>query len=216
MAIIKDREGLEVFKRLTGKRLRAARVSAGLRPEVAAARLGHKGITQISLAESGDRVPPLHEMKKLALLYGVPMDYLVGIHDDPIADPTETNQGVITAAISESVKDVMGRMATALSEHAGVAIAGHRVDRINLKELCQLGEEATRAMRRMRELNPDFDEDVRGASTLDRVLARMGKIAQEAGERIAREESRTESIDREIRLAEIDDKVQQFCLSLVV
>ena len=216
MAIIKDLEGLEAFKLQTGKRLKAARVSSGRSLEDAARVLGHRGCTQISLAESGKRIPPLHEAMKLARLYGVAMDYLVGIHDDPIADPIETNQAVITCAIADSVKDVMRRLTVALSEHAGVAIAGHRHDRINLKELCQLGEEAGRSLQRMRDLNPSFDDDVRGAANLERVLTKMSKVAAEAMERIRREERRAESIEREIRLTDIDDGVKQFCLSLVV
>lgn len=212
MAIIKDRTGLEARQKIVGKRLSSARKMSRLRQEDAANAIGHKGITQISLAEDGKRMLPFWEIIKLCELYAVPLDWVAGRIDDPLADPMETNQGVILNAVTVSMKGCFETFTRAMSEHTAVAISGHRQDRMDLKELCALGAQCREQLKRIKELNPEFEEDWRGSAALDKSLRRMDLIAGLASKRIVAEESILSEIDKVMRTEEIGPNAQQFML----
>lgn len=215
MAIELDKEGKVQLQKILGKRLRAARKAARMSDLEVAKIVGHKELTQVSLWESGDRMPPHHTLVKLAIAFAVSTDYLYGIHNDPIADPTETNQGVIVNAISSSMAGCFEKFTAAISEHAAVTIAGFGTDRSQLRSMCEaaLGLEA--ALDRFKELNPHFEEDMRGSARLATLVASMVKMGGEFERRLNWERQSIEVIDREIRVAEMHENAEQFMLSFV-
>lgn len=96
---------IKTLARTIGARLRVARVAAQMPASSVAEQLGYRGQTQVSLAEKGERIPPLPVLMRYAKLYVVPLDFLCGLIDDPIADTGETNQGVIANAVSTAIKE---------------------------------------------------------------------------------------------------------------
>lgn len=173
--------------RTIGKRLRAARIAAQMPASLAAEQLGYRGQTQVSLAEKGERIPPLPVLMSYAKLYVVPLDFLCGLIDDPIADATETNQGVIANAISEAMREQFTRLVKSVSEQASVTIAGYNQDRRDLQATCTIAQQAKAALERVRELNPEFDDDWRGTARLVMHLDGLAKVGEQAAQRLKHE-----------------------------
>lgn len=215
MSIDLDAEGKVQLRVLIGKRMRAARKAAKLTEMDAARIVGQGSQTQISLWENGERMPTLQCLIKLAKAYAVPLDFMVGIHDDPIADPLETNQGVIVNAVSSSMRASFETLCAAIAEQAAVTIEGYNADRRELREMCKMSVEALASLRRIIELNPEFEEDWRGSANLKQILVRMAAKGDEFGRRIESERLKVETIDREIKLAEMHDNVHQFAMNLI-
>jgi transcriptional regulator with XRE-family HTH domain len=170
-----------------GKRLRIARSCAGMQANTAAQRLGYTNATQISLAENGERIPPLHILVEYAKLYVVPLDFLCGLTDDPIADATETNQGVIANAVADAIKEQFGALVRSVSEQASVTIAGYNQDRRDLQATCTIAQQARAALERVRELNPEFDDDWRGTARLVMHLESLTQVGEQAAQRLKHE-----------------------------
>lgn len=64
-----------------GKRIRRLRVQNDLGQKTLANELGYKTYTTISKWESDKSLPPGRELKKLALFFGVSIDYILGLDD---------------------------------------------------------------------------------------------------------------------------------------
>jgi transcriptional regulator with XRE-family HTH domain len=212
MAIIKDKEGYEVLKKVVGRRLKMSRKAAGVTEADAAEALGHKGITQVSLAESGERVPPLLDLMKYADLYCVPIDFLLGRIDDQIAEPEEHGQALIARSVSATISEVIHKFTAAVSEHSAVCIAGHREDRIDLRQVGEAMADALTAYNRVRELNPEFDEDWRGTARLASAMHRVASLASKVNVRIERERRQREVIDTALGLEKMESSITQFQL----
>lgn len=202
--------------RTIGARLRAARLAARMTALSVADQLGYKGQTQVSLAENGERVPPLPVLMRYATLYAVPLDYLCGLINDPIADATETNQGVIANAVAEAMREQFTRLVTSVSEQASVTIAGYSQDRRDLQVACTTVSQAYAALKRVRELNLEFDEDWRGTAKLVCLLERLAATAAGVSERLERERRIRESLDIECLLSDMDGKVRKHLIGLAV
>jgi len=177
----------QTLARTIGTRLRAARIAAQMPAISAAKQLGYQGQTQVSLAEKGERIPPLATLMRYAKLYVVPLDFLCGLIEDPIADAKETNQGVIANAVSSAIKEQFLRLATSISEQASVTIAGYNQDRQDLQATCNLALQAKAALDRIRQLNPEFDEDWRGSARLVMHLERLEHIGRKSAQRLDQE-----------------------------
>ena len=189
--------------RTIGKRLRAARIAAKLPMSTVAERLGYQGLTQVSLAESGERMPPLPYLIRYAKLYVVPLDFLCGLTDDPIADAAETNQGVIANAIAEAMQEQFTLLVSSVSEQASVTIAGYNQDLRDLQAACLAGQQAAAALERVREINPEFDEDWRGTAKLASRLEAIADLAAKVTERHDRERSIRNALAGELSLGDM-------------
>lgn len=177
----------EPLAKTIGKRLRIARSCTGMPANIAAQRLGYTNATQISLAEKGERTPPLHILVEYAKLYVVPLDFLCGLIDDPIADATETNQGIIANAVADAIKEQFGALVRSVSEQASVTIAGYNQDRRDLQAACTIAQQARTALERVRELNPEFDEDWRGTARLVMHLEDLAQVGNKIVQRLSHE-----------------------------
>ncbi len=213
MAIELDGEGKIQLQKVLGKRLRASRRAARMTEMDAARILNHKEATQLSLWESGDRLPPLAALIKLAKAYSVSLDYLVGLHDDPIADPMESNQGVIVNALSSSMSGCFEKFTLAVAEHAAITLSGFGADRRQLREMCVSAAEVDSALKRVKELNPEFEEDMKGSARLDTLINGMVQKGRDFERRLSSERLSLEVIDKEIRVADMHESVEQLMMS---
>ncbi|CAB5521583.1 hypothetical protein B2J73_16185 [Stutzerimonas stutzeri] len=178
---------IDTLARTIGGRLRAARIAAEMSASSVAEKLGYQGQTQVSLAEKGERIPPLPVLMSYAKLYVVPLDFLCGLIDDPIADATETNQGVIANVVADAIKEQFGALVRSVSEQASITIAGYNQDRRDLQATCTIAQQARSALERVRELNPEFDDDWRGTARLVMHLDGLLQIGEQAAQRLKHE-----------------------------
>ncbi|MFO1878943.1 helix-turn-helix transcriptional regulator [Pseudomonas aeruginosa] len=192
MTAVAPKSSAAPLSKTIGQRLRVARSCAGMQAKIAAERLGYSNATQISLAENGERIPPLHTLIEYAKLYVVPLDLLCGLIDDPIADATETNQGVIANAVADAIKEQFGALVRSVSEQASITIAGYNQDRRDLQATCTIAQQAWSALERVRELNPEFDDDWRGTARLVMHLDGLAQIGEQAAQRLKHEKRRRE------------------------
>lgn len=183
---------VDTLARTIGGRLRAARMAAEMSASSVAEELGYQGQTQVSLAEKGERIPPLPVLMSYAKLYVVPLDFLCGLIDDPIADATETNQGVIANVVADAIKEQFGALVRSVSEQASITIAGYNQDRRDLQATCTIAQQARSALERVRELNPEFDDDWRGTARLVMHLDGLAQIGEQAAQRLKHEKRRRE------------------------
>lgn len=202
--------------RTIGVRLRAARLAAKMPATSVAERLGYQGQTQVSLAESGGRIPPLPILMAYADLYVVPLDFLCGRMDDPIADSAETNQGVIVNVLAEAMQEQFSRLVNSVAEQASVTIAGYNQDRRDLQMACSAVMRVRTALKRVRELSPEFDDDWRGTATLVRELENLATLAVSTHDRLARERRMRETVDQELSLSEMSDKARKGIVQLTL
>lgn len=215
MPIPTDPAGRDALAKIVGRRLRASRKAAGVSQAQAAEKLRHKGITQISLAEDGQRLPTLLDMVKYADLYCVPMDFLLGRIDDPIAEAQEQGLGLVTRAVSHSIGSVFQKFSSTVAEYVSVTLSHHRQDRVDLLAAAKAAEECEKALRRIRELNPDFD-DLRGGSRLESSLLTLASIGRKASNRTQEERRQVEMIDRVMDLERIETDITQLKLTFKV
>ncbi len=213
MSIELDAEGKAEFRKELGKRLRAARKGAGLTEMDACRAVGQKEQTQVSLWETGDRLPPMLAVVKLAKLYCVPTDYLLQLHDDPIADPMETNQGVVVSAVKTTITSSFQLFCEMIGQQVAVTVDGFNTDRQELIEMCSLSREALAAVNRLIELNPEFEEEWRGSAAVMRTLHRMQEKSQDFTKRLEAECLRKRLIDQQVSHTEMHEKAEQFMLS---
>lgn len=191
MAIIIDQRELSELARVASIRIRAARKAAEMTQEDAARSLGYRGVTQVSLAEKGERLPTLKAFIGYANLYRVPLDFLVGRIDDPDLDGCENSMAVMARAIGKSMETHIKRVADACSMSSVQLALNRRSDRQELCEAAVLAKQAAKALERIHELNPDFDE-LKGGAPLLNALNALIALGQSA-------EARTETDRRRYR-----------------
>ncbi|MGS0941474.1 hypothetical protein ACVA51_13080 [Pseudomonas luteola] len=143
-----------------------------------------------------------------ARLYAVPLDYICGLIDDPISDHAETNQGVIANVLSEVMHEQFANFVKAISEQASVTIAGFNQDRRDLQTTCNLAHQARAALERVRQLNPEFDEDWRGTASLIKTFESLSQVSAEARSRLERETHIREVAAANFSLTNMDQALQ--------
>lgn len=213
MAIPTDPEGKKDLAKTIGKRLAASRRAAGLSQAQAAVALRHKGITQVSLAEDGQRMPPLLDLVKYADLYCVPVDFLLGRINDPIAEAGEHSQGLMVRTVAHSITSVFDKFAAAVSGHVSVSLMGQRGDRRDLVEIIAYAEELEVAMARLRGLNPSFDEELRGSARIVELSRKISDMGRRVDARTKKERHQYEMIDKALELQAVEGRMEQFVLA---
>jgi transcriptional regulator with XRE-family HTH domain len=163
-----------------GTRMKEAREIAGFTQIQAAALLGYSNSSKLAKVElaSDTNSVPLWLIPKAAIVYDVSTDFLFGISEDWERDPTVSNQRNIGHWIFEHFTNAnaaqvsafvaMNKKLSALEKAVAVAVKRSR--------------ENLSVMRRVQELNPEFDE-LRGGSKLvycmDEAVAESDKALSE-------------------------------------
>ncbi|APQ14706.1 hypothetical protein BJP27_24350 (plasmid) [Pseudomonas oryzihabitans] len=187
---------------MMAKRLTAARRAARMNQIQVAEKLGQKQCSQVSQWEdpTNERMPKLADLIAMAKLYSVPMDYLVCLSDDMIADATENNQSFLARMVSNAIADAQEQFTQAMSQKLAVTIQGHGQDRSDLQAIALALRELKQKITRMQELNPGYDEDWRGYDPVRSALERCDLIVRRADQRIAQENRHCDIIDKELAI----------------
>lgn len=214
MALVLDKVAEARIRVTAGKRLKKARMMAKLSLEEVAEHTGHKNLTQLSLAESGHRLLPPPTMIILCNLYGVPMDYIYGRIDDPIAEPFEVCQGVVTNIVAAAIQGCFLKFTNATAEHVAVALASQRQDKIDMIEFIKISKELHNAYATLKRLNPKYEEDARGASQLEAAIKKMATLSGVAVVRVESDRRLAKMIDVVMNADDVPRGIEQFRLSL--
>lgn len=188
--------------RIIATRLSAARRASGMNQIQVAQKIGQKNMTQVSLWESGDRLPKLFDLIKMSQIYAVPMDFICGLSDDAIADAPENNQAFLANLISQAIMSNHTSWLSATTKSISATINGRGQDRIDLRDAAKALGELRKAFDRFVELNPAFEEDMAGSASLMSRLEKLEALVQTANSRIQDELNQRAMIDREISLAD--------------
>ncbi|MEJ7806007.1 MAG: helix-turn-helix transcriptional regulator [Telluria sp.] len=162
-------------KEIVRERMVSARVMNGLTAVDAAARLGYANSTQLSQIESGERKVPndWQFLLRMSRVYSVSVDYLLGVSPHPERDPVAAETFAIMRGFEDLLQSQAAAMTTAFVRYGAEREAG----KIDLQAIVGAAASVSHALARMRELNPAFDEDMRGSSTLVAAVDRLEATA---------------------------------------
>ena len=97
-------------KKAYGARMREAREVAHMTLTEAATALGYSQPVQLSLMESGARMPTLRIVVACATLYGTTTDFLAGLTDDGDRDPAVALQRHVASRVTSEVQHLIAVM----------------------------------------------------------------------------------------------------------
>lgn len=159
--------------KVSAARLVAARKALGLSQGDLARELHYNGVAHVSEIESGEKLLRLDQAVVLAKFMGVSLDYLCGLHDDPVADPLESNSSLFNHIVANTVRAGFDQFVEAQASYATAIAEGLAQDRLTLNRVSALVDQLDDSMVQLRRLNPTFDEDLRGSARVVRCMANL-------------------------------------------
>lgn len=161
---------------LIRERCRKARLLNKYTPDSAAQKMGYKNTSMISKMECKSSNTGINwdYLIRASKAFGVSMDYLCGLSDYPERDPKSVEQLAAYNSVKYLFEKEMKKMALSLFEN----IPKHN----SLGYLSMMIDDLTenhKMIKYIREINPNFDEDIRGG-------AKYIKFLDEVQERVSR------------------------------
>lgn len=167
-----------VLRKKIGKQFKIARELNGWTQEEAAERLDYANSTQLSLAEKGERMPPMAKIMLASKTFGVSIDFLMGVSDEPERDPKAAERNAVMRRVTDIMEMTSQTIVTAVLAHSSdtPSVAATR-------RLIDLAAKTITSIENMRRHNLEkFDNDLRGASTvlmnIDELQAAVGSCKQ--------------------------------------
>jgi transcriptional regulator with XRE-family HTH domain len=183
------------LRQVIGRRLRAARLLQGLDQGQASGLLGHESSTQLSLWEAGKRLAPLDRIVAAAGVFGVTVDFLTGLSEEPYRDTqtalrSATLNGVraMLVAASEGVVDLFERHAALIGPDATSVAA--------IVDVSQALRDAVAALMRS---NPEEFNELRGGATLARRATEFDDVVQATRDRLAAHRALGDDLQAQLR-----------------
>lgn len=170
------------FQKLVGRRIVRARKACRLDGKVLAAKLGHRNGTQLSLWESGERMPPLSALLLLAAHLGVSAEYLCGCCPEEDPDRLEATRREAIRQAKATLDVAVNAIATACTAVPKAAADAEAA----WSRLGGLVGELLSAVAICRERNERlFDEELIGGArllaTADRVALAVADMGARSG-----------------------------------
>lgn len=155
------------------KRLLNARNLNRLDQIDAARMMGYKNSSALSKIETGFAKIPKDFLVKAAITYGVSMDYLMGLHDEPERDPKTAEHQAILRSVREQVNKQNDALVTVLLGNAAdmTPMAGH------LNSMLAAIEKCFSSFDTVCRKNVEFQEDVLAGSSLQRAIDDAHQVA---------------------------------------
>jgi len=167
-----------------GARMREARDLCNLSQSVAAKRLGYSNSSKLSKVENATDTNsvPLWLILRAAKVYDVSVDFLFGASDDWETGARMTQEREASAWLMDVWEKARQRDVETLKKlHDKLEAMGETV-----AFMLAAGEEVDAALARFIELNPGFEEDMRGSARLASAINRVAAAAQSAKSKMAR------------------------------
>lgn len=170
--------------RTIGERMRHARELCNLSQSAAAKRLGYANPSKLSKVESATDTNsvPLWLIRKAAEVYEVSVDFLFGFTDDWETGARMTQEREVSAWLANSLTELRERDLLAMKQiNDRLAV---------LREAVNVGinmmREVNTALDRFTELNPEFEEDMRGSNRLVNAVKNATAAAEQSKARLAK------------------------------
>jgi transcriptional regulator with XRE-family HTH domain len=162
-------------KEMMRERMISARVMNGMTAVEAATRLGYKNSTQLSEIENGGRKVPndWQFLLNMSRVYSVSVDYLLGLSPNPERDPVAAENFAMLRGFEHLLEAQAAAMTTAFVRFG----AERNAARIDLQSIVGAAEAVSASLQRLRELNPSFDDEMRGSSSLVSKVERLEQTA---------------------------------------
>ena len=173
------------LRKVVAERFVQARELNGMTQTDASRLMGYTKSSQLSLWEHGNRLPPIDRMIIASLVYGVSLDFLFGLSDEPERDPQFAARMALTRTMEDRLRAHSDRIAESLmvlSKQSSAIHAGL------VKEVVAKCGELTGAVRRFVQLNAEEFEGMPGGATLMHACAALEAVADEASATMARTE----------------------------
>lgn len=177
------------LRKVVGDRMVEARKINGWDQTEAAAKFGYKNSTQLSLIEQGKRLPPHEVLIAASAIYGVSVDFLLGLSDEPERDPKAAERQAAMRHVHALVAGTSEHMIALLLQYLAHGVPSVRIS----ERLLQKTQTLVDAVSRTREMNPKlFDEKLKGGSGLVRAAVEAAESCSTAREMLTRHERVTE------------------------
>jgi transcriptional regulator with XRE-family HTH domain len=177
------------LRKVVGERFVDARRLNGWDQTEAAERFGYTNSTQLSLIEQGKRLPPHEVMIKASEVYGVSLDFLYGLSDEPERDPKAAERQAAMRHVHSIIEGTGAQIISRLMLYLAQGVPSVRTSEAMLDALQVLVDE----VHRTRELNPKlFDEKMKNGSKLVRAAVTAAEACSQARDMLARHERVTE------------------------
>ena len=147
-------------KKAYGARMREAREVAHMTLTEAAEALGYSQPVQLSLMESGNRMPTLRIIVECARLYGTTTDFLAGLTDDGDRDPAVALQRHVASRVTSEVQHLIAVMARTSVQTVRDLLPGTA----DGQRMASLVLEAKTALDTFKRRNPKFDNMPAGSN----------------------------------------------------
>jgi hypothetical protein len=166
--------------RTFGERMRAARELCNLTQSEAARRLGYGNSSKLAKVENASDTNsiPFWLIRRAAKVYEVSTDYLLGAADDWETDARMTQERAISSWMMETWEKMRCRDIETLRVLHDRICAIENV----IVAMTAAGHDAELAVLRFSELNPTFEEDMRGGANLISAISGISEITKYAEE----------------------------------
>lgn len=177
------------LRKIVGQQMVEARKINGWDQTEAAEKFGYKNSTQLSLIEQGKRLPPHEVLIKASEIYGVSVDFLLGLSDEPERDPKAAERQAAMRHVHSLVAGTTEHMVGLLLSYLAQGVPSVRTSERMLDRCQTLVDE----VQRTRDMNPKvFDEKLKNGSKLVRAAVDAAEACTFAREMLARHERVTE------------------------
>lgn len=173
------------LRKIVGDRMVESRKINGWDQTEAAEKFGYKNSTQLSLIEQGKRLPPHEVLIKASEIYGVSVDFLLGLSDEPERDPKAAERQAamrhVHALVSGTSETLVGLLLQYLA---------HGVPSVKTAEtLLNRAQDLADAVNRARAMNQKlFDEKIKGGSTMLKLATQTTEACAAARDMLTRHE----------------------------
>jgi transcriptional regulator with XRE-family HTH domain len=177
------------LRKIVGERFVEARKINGWDQTEAAEKFGYKNSTQLSLIEQGKRLPPHEVMIKASEIYGVSVDFLFGLSDEPERDPKAAERNAAMRHVHALVSGTAENMVGLLLQYLAHGVPSVRT----AQTLLNHADDLALAVNRVRAMNTKlFDEKLKGGSNLVKLADQTANACAQAREMLSRHERVTE------------------------
>jgi len=171
------RAGANALMRTTiAARFKQGRELNGWDQREAASRMGYENGTQLSLIEAGKRNTPLAVFCVASEVYGVSVDFLLGLSSEPERDPSVAER----QAALRHVESVLREHASAIAEAVNANMQAASKPVALARRVLGVAAAAVEAFRRFSAINEDAWQDMRGGAPLLKAMHDLEDAASAA------------------------------------
>ncbi len=179
------RGGSNALLRATvGARFKQARELNGWDQREAATRMGYENGTQLSLIELGRRNTPLPVFCVASAVYGVSVDFLLGLSDEPERDPAVAERQAVLRHVEAMLREHAAQVLEMISAHMNAATRPIALAR----RLLGVSSVATETFDRFATLNGEAWQDMPGGAMLLKTMVELETVTQVALEALSKQE----------------------------